>query len=66
MPTSIEVLRTITGNYDKAITDYTEAIRLEPNYVAAYVGRGNIYLRTGNRAEANADFATAKRLEAGQ
>ena len=54
------------GNYEKAVSDYTEAIRLESNYVAAYVGGGNIYLRTGNRAEANADFATAKRLEAGQ
>ena len=40
-------------HYDKAIGDYS-----------AYCGRGIAYLQTGNRAEANADFATAERLKA--
>jgi len=29
--------------YDKAINDFTVAIRLDPNYVPAYVSRGNAY-----------------------
>jgi Flp pilus assembly protein TadD len=53
-------------NFDKAISDFTEAIRIDPNSPDAYNNRGNAYLRTGKRAKANADFATAKRLKAGQ
>lgn len=31
------------GNYDRAIQDYNEAIRLNPNYVDAFNDRGNAY-----------------------
>ena len=31
------------GDYDKAIADYTEAIRLDPNYALAYFNRGVAY-----------------------
>ena len=29
------------GDHDQAIADYTEAIRLDPNYGLAYYNRGN-------------------------
>jgi tetratricopeptide (TPR) repeat protein len=53
------------GDFDRAINNYNNAIRVEPNYAAAYWGRGFSYLHT-NSAKAEADFAAAKRLEAGQ
>jgi len=28
-------------NYDRAIADYNEAIKIDPNYTDAYIGRGN-------------------------
>jgi len=31
------------GNYDRAIADFTEAIRLKPDFVEAYQGRGDAY-----------------------
>jgi tetratricopeptide (TPR) repeat protein len=54
------------GNLDKAISDYNEAIRLDPNFALAYYKRGNANLRSGNRAKARADFATADRLKSGR
>ena len=54
------------GKFDKAISDYNEAIRLDPNHVRTYYNRGNAYVRTGERDKADADFATAKRLKTGQ
>ena len=31
------------GDYDRAIADYTEAIRLDPKYAIAYGNRGKAY-----------------------
>ncbi len=31
------------GEYDRAIADYEQAIRLNPRYALAYSGRGNAY-----------------------
>jgi tetratricopeptide (TPR) repeat protein len=36
-----------SGQYDNAIRAYTEAIRLDPNYVRDYNNRGNAYLHQG-------------------
>ncbi len=36
-----------TSDTDQAIADYTEALRLDPEYVPAYNNRGNIYRRRG-------------------
>ena len=49
--------------YAKAISDFTEAIRLDPNSASAYYNRGVACAKT---RKANADFATANRLKAGQ
>src|SRR5262249_32404600 len=35
------------GDYDLAIADYSEGMRLDPAIVAAYAGRGAAYLRKG-------------------
>ena len=48
--------------YDNAISDYNNAIRFEPNYGPVYYNCGIAYLRSGHRTKANADVATAKRL----
>ena len=50
------------GDYAAAITDYTEGIRLIPEYADAYHSRGEIQELIGNWAEAKADFRMAKEL----
>jgi len=62
----ILTVKWILSVYCKAISDFTETIRLDPNYANAFYGRGIAYLQTGNRAEADADLATAKLLEVAQ
>ena len=50
------------GDYDGAIADFTEAIRLAPNYVYAYKQRGVAYSRKGDYDRAIADFEAALRI----
>ena len=49
--------------YDKAINEFSEAIRLDPNYVPAYVSRGNAYGIHGAVDRAINDFTEAIRLD---
>jgi tetratricopeptide (TPR) repeat protein len=49
--------------YDKAIDEYTEAIRLKPDYADAYYNRGNAYVGQGKLDKAIADFAKAEELK---
>jgi hypothetical protein len=51
-------------DYASAISYFTEAIRLDPNYAPAFESRGALFVRAGDRAKADADFATARRLNA--
>ncbi len=49
----VHVLRAVgygrfRGDYDLAIADYSEGMRLDPSIVASYAGRGTSYLRKGN------------------
>lgn len=46
-----------------ARANFTKAIELNPGEIAAYVNRGECYLRDGKIAEAAEDFATAVQLE---
>ena len=50
------------GEYDKAIADYTEAIRLDPMAADAYHFRGLAYDNKGDHDAAAVDFAQARRL----
>jgi len=53
------------GNYNQAITDYTEALRLDSKYETAitYYNRGYAYYYTSNYYQAIADFTQAIRLD---
>ena len=51
------------GNYAFAIVSYTEAIRLKPDYVEAYVNRGIAKASLGQYVAAIEDYDTAIRLK---
>jgi tetratricopeptide (TPR) repeat protein/S1-C subfamily serine protease len=50
-------------DYKKAIEDYTEALRFRPNYVMAYVRRGEAYAKLGNQQGFTEDFKKALSLQ---
>ena len=50
------------GQEERAIEDYDEAIRLDPEYALAYNNRGVAYQAIGKSIEAERDFARAKEL----
>lgn len=52
-------------NYGRAQTDFSEAIRLQPNYMNAYVNRAAARRRTGDQVGAVADQRKAAQLIAG-
>ena len=47
------------GKLSQAISDYTKAIELNPNYVGAYCNRGSSYDDQGNYTQAISDFNKA-------
>ena len=51
------------GEDDRAITDYAEAIRLEPKDPDAYIRRGDVYNRKGDYDRAIADYGEAIRFD---
>jgi tetratricopeptide (TPR) repeat protein len=51
------------GDYNRAIADFTEAIRLNPNNAEAYNNRGAAYEHKGDYDRAIADFTEAIRLD---
>jgi tetratricopeptide (TPR) repeat protein len=51
------------GEYDKAVTDFSEAIRLEPNNAVAYRGRGLALCELSQFEKAVSDFTEAIRLD---
>lgn len=50
------------GEYDEAITDFSEAIRLDPKNVAAYIDRGLAFEEKGKYPESISDYDIAIRL----
>lgn len=66
-PTAAEVnnsgiLLNSQGEFTKAIAAYSQAIRLDPRLVVAYINRGQAYSRTGRLDDALADLNAAIRL----
>jgi tetratricopeptide (TPR) repeat protein len=51
------------GDLDRAIADYSEAIRLDPKYAVAYYNRAIAYKAKGDLDRAIADYNEAIRLE---
>jgi TIR domain/Tetratricopeptide repeat len=51
-----------SGNYDRAIADFNEAIRLNPSYALALGNRGLVYAKKDSYDRAIADFDEAIRL----
>jgi len=51
------------GLYDKAIADYSQAIKLDPNFVKAYYNRGVAYEKKNNYDKAIADYNQAIKLD---
>ena len=52
----------LKGEYDKALADYNQALRLKPDYAEAYNGRGAAWRSKGEHGKAFADFNEAIRL----
>ena len=47
------------NDYDKAIAEYNNSIRLKPNFSEAYIARGNAYRKRGNNSRAIEDYSLA-------
>ena len=52
------------GDYGRAISDYSEAIRRKPDNAVAWRNRGIAYKELGDDAKSKADFLKAEELEA--
>jgi len=53
----------LSGDYNGALADYSEAIRLNPNEASYYFDRGNVYNAQKDYSRAINDFAAAIRLD---
>ena len=51
------------GDFDKALADYSEAIRLSARFAVAYGNRGMVYAKKGDFDKALADFNRAVELQ---
>jgi tetratricopeptide (TPR) repeat protein len=52
-----------TEKYTLAMSDFSQAIGLDPNYADAFDDRGNVYLKTGENERALADYNRAMALK---
>jgi tetratricopeptide (TPR) repeat protein len=57
-----EIYRFPKGDYDRAISDFSQAIQLKPKYTTAYDGRAQAYLDKGDYDHAISDYDQAIRL----
>jgi tetratricopeptide (TPR) repeat protein len=59
------VMTSQSGDQDRAIADDNAAIKIDPNYAAAFYNRSKAKQRKGDGAGAASDSATAVRLDPG-
>ncbi|MGA9949735.1 MAG: tetratricopeptide repeat protein, partial [Xanthobacteraceae bacterium] len=57
------MIETERNNYDAAIADFGEAIKLDPNDATPLIRRAEAKLKPGDSAGAGADIAAAKALQ---
>lgn len=50
------------GDYEKAIRDYNQAIKINPQSVEAYISRGDLFVKLKRYEEANVDYSVAIKL----
>jgi tetratricopeptide (TPR) repeat protein len=53
------LMRHFLGQYDEAVSDYSAALVLMPDFPDAYAGRGDAYVAAGQLDKAKADYAIA-------
>ncbi|CAN7365952.1 caspase family protein [Bradyrhizobium sp. LjRoot220] len=47
------------GEYDRALSDFNQAVRIEPDFAPAFTGRGLTFERTGDIERAKSEFRAA-------
>ena len=52
-----------TRDLDRAVVDYTEVLRIDPNHLTAYLYRARAYEEMGEDEKAEADLTRARELE---
>lgn len=57
--------RFVKGDNDAALADYNKALEIDPRYAEIYANRGIVWLRMGQKAKADADFAACLALKPG-
>ena len=57
------LLHRIQGKHDAALTDYQQALDLNPGSLLAYVSRGTTYAEQENYGQALADYNSAIRID---
>jgi tetratricopeptide (TPR) repeat protein len=51
------------GDLNRAIADYSQAVKIDPKYALAYFNRGVVWKHLGNIDRALADFNEAVKLD---
>jgi len=53
------IIRYLKGQFDEAIADYDEALRLRPQHAESYFNRASAYRYKGQNKQAIADYEKA-------
>ena len=54
--------RHLKNDVTGALSDYDQAVKIDPKFARAYLNRGIAKLEQGNRSEAEKDFVTCVKL----